>query len=72
MNDNIKSDVFINCPFDEDYDFLLRPMLFTLLYFGKNPRTALEDGRTDRLRLQKIMDIMKETRYSILAYVKEG
>jgi hypothetical protein len=34
--------VFINCPFDEQYYPLLRPLLFTVVYLGFNPRIASE------------------------------
>jgi hypothetical protein len=29
-----ESNVFINCPFDDDYKALLRPFIFTVLYFA--------------------------------------
>ena len=33
--------VFVNCPFDEEYLPLLRPLLFTIVYLGFRPRIAL-------------------------------
>lgn len=57
--------VFINCPFDDDYLRLLRPVLFTLIYLGFNPRIAL--GRTDsgELRINKIISLIEESKFSI-------
>ena len=37
--------VFVNCPFDEHFLPLLRPLIFTIIYLDLNPRIALE--RTD-------------------------
>ena len=44
--------VFINCPFDEEYYPLLCPLLFTVLRLGFNPRIALErsDSSSPSLR----------------------
>lgn len=37
-----ETNVFINCPFDENYLPLLRPLLFTVIYLRLKPRIALE------------------------------
>lgn len=60
-----KRNVFINCPFDNHYSTLLRPMVFTLLYLGMNPRLVLENRDCSESRLHKIQKIMKESKYSI-------
>src|SRR5690625_3567196 len=39
---SFENNVFINCPFDEDYYSLLRPLLFTIVYLGYNPKIATE------------------------------
>lgn len=57
--------MFINCPFDEQYKFLLRPMLFTLLYVGLIPRLASERSDSLEQRIEKILSLVKECRYSI-------
>ncbi len=57
--------VFINCPFDAEYLPLLRPLLFTILYVGLNPRIALESLDSGRPRIDKIVEIIKESRYAI-------
>lgn len=57
--------VFINCPFDEEYKSLLRPMLFTLVYVGLLPRLASEKSDSLEQRIEKILRLIKECKYSI-------
>lgn len=57
--------VFINCPFDEEYYPLLRPLLFTVIYLGFVPRLASERSDAGEVRLLKIQDIMTSAVYSI-------
>ena len=57
--------VFINCPFDEDYRSLLRPLLFTIVSFGFFPRVATERSDSGEIRLSKICKLIKGSRYSI-------
>ena len=59
------TNVFINCPFDKEYTKLLKPLLFTIIYCGLNPRIALERADAGELRLAKIAEIISECRYSI-------
>lgn len=57
--------VFINCPYDSDYAGLLRPMLFTILYLGMRPRIASEAMDSGQARLDKIVELITEAKYSI-------
>lgn len=57
--------VFINCPFDEDYRGLLRPLLFSVVSFGFQPRIATERSDSGESRLAKICEFVKESKYSI-------
>ena len=52
-------DVFINCPFDSDYQPIFQAILFTLLACGMNPRCALEEDNGANVRLNKIQKIIK-------------
>ena len=52
--------VFINCPFDEGYLPLLRPLLFTTFYVGLNPRITLESLDSGRPRIDKIVKLITE------------
>src|SRR5215211_3176873 len=60
-----RASVFINCPFDEQYKSLLRPILFTLLYAGLVPRLASEKSDSLEQRIEKILRLIKECKYSI-------
>jgi hypothetical protein len=57
--------VFVNCPFDEDYRPLLRPLLFTITYLGFKPRIALEELDSGAPRIQKIVELIKLSRYAV-------
>lgn len=60
-----ETNIFINCPFDEDYYPILRPLLFTILYHGFTPRIALENSDSGQPRLEKLMKLICESKYSI-------
>ena len=60
-----RASVFINCPFDEEYKLLLHPMLFTLVYVGLFPRLASEKSDSLEQRIEKILRLVKECKYSI-------
>jgi hypothetical protein len=57
--------VFVNCPFDERFLPLLRPLLFTIIYLDLNPRIALERTNSGESRLEKIVQLIRESKYSI-------
>jgi hypothetical protein len=57
--------VFVNCPFDDEYLPLLRPLLFTVSYLGFQPRIALESHDSARARIDKIVSIIGESKYAI-------
>lgn len=62
---SFEKNVFINCPFDENYQSLLRPLLFTVIYFKLNPRIALERTASSEQRLDKIFNLIAESKYGI-------
>ena len=57
--------VFVNCPFDEEFLPLLRPLLFTIRFLGFRPRIALEALDSGAPRIQKIIGLIAESRYAI-------
>ena len=57
--------VFINCPFDREYQTLLRPVLFTVLSLGFAPRIATERSDSAESRIGKICEIIRESQFSI-------
>jgi len=62
--EGFESNVFINCPFDREYYSLLRPLLFTI-FLGFNPRIATERSDSGENRLDKIRELIRDSKYSI-------
>jgi hypothetical protein len=60
-----KDNVFVNCPFDEDYLPLLRPLLFCVIYLGLTPRIALEALDSGAPRFEKIVSLIRSSKYAI-------
>jgi len=59
------SDVFINCPFDPDYEALFRAMVYAIVDCGFNPRCAKEQFSSAAVRISRIQDIIEECRLGI-------
>jgi len=57
--------VFINCPFDEEYAPLLEAAIFCVVYLGFVPRLASERLESGENRLDKIIEMIRGSRYSI-------
>jgi hypothetical protein len=57
--------VFLNCPFDDEYLPLLRPLLFTTIYLGLIPCIALGTLDSGAARIEKLIALIKSSRYSI-------
>jgi hypothetical protein len=57
--------VFINCPFDKEYDPILQAILFTVLRLGMIPRLASESLDSAETRLTKICSLISASKYSI-------
>jgi hypothetical protein len=64
-DDQFEHSVFINCPFDPDYASLLEAALFCVIYFGLTPRLANERLEAGETRLDKIIEMIRGSRYSI-------
>jgi len=62
---DFESNVFINCPFDEDYYPLLRPLLFAVIDLGFKPRIASERSDSLESRIDKISALIRDSKYSI-------
>ena len=58
-------DVFVNCPFDADYEPLLHAVLFTVEDCGFRVRCALEADDSGWARIDRIADIVGECRFGI-------
>jgi hypothetical protein len=57
--------IFINCPFDPEFQPFLRAIVFTVYALGCKPRSALEESDSSTLRLEKIYKLIKTCRFSI-------
>lgn len=62
---DFERNVFINCPFSEDFEPLLKPLLFTVLRVGLEPRISFENNTATKFRLEAIVDLMLDSKYSI-------
>jgi len=58
-------DVFINCPFDKDYNPLFQALVFTIFACGFRPRSARELDDGGQTRIDKLYGIIKDCRYGI-------
>ena len=52
--------VFINCPFDEDFRPCFEALLFAVLASGYKPRCALEDADGTVIRFEKLRKLISE------------
>jgi hypothetical protein len=52
--------VFINCPFDPDYQPIFRAMVFTIIACGYVPRCALDATDGVEIRISKIAEMLGE------------
>jgi len=57
--------VFVNCPFDKDYEPILKAILFCLVRFGLRPRIATERSNAGETRIDKIAELIRDSEYSI-------
>lgn len=59
-----ETNIFINCPFDDDYRILLRPLLFASIYFGLEPQIS-QTQSSATIRINQIKNHIKASRFSI-------
>jgi hypothetical protein len=62
---SFETNVFINCPLDEAYLPLLRPLIFTVAYLKFTPRLALERSDSGEVRIEKIIELIEESQFAI-------
>lgn len=58
-------DVFINCPFDPDYRSMLDALVFAVHDCGFQARSALEIDDSGRVRIENIVELIRECHYGI-------
>ena len=57
--------VFLNCPFDEDFEPTFDAIVFATVCCGFMPRSALETGSVAESRMERIVRAIFSSRYSI-------
>ncbi len=62
---SFEKNVFINCPYDDEYLPLLKALIFTIKTCGFHPRIALERFNSAEVRLQKIKQLIEESCFSV-------
>jgi len=62
---NYEQNVFLNCPFDEEYAPLLQAAVFTVTDCGFMVRCGLETSDASQIRIQKIYDQIGSCKYGI-------
>jgi hypothetical protein len=66
--------VFVNVPFDTEYEPLFEALVFTVFACGYRVRCALEDSDSGDVRLDKLVELIRESPRSIhdLSRIKSG
>lgn len=57
--------VFINCPFDPEFEPILQAILFCIIFLGLRPRISSERHDSAESRLEKIVELIESAKYSI-------
>jgi hypothetical protein len=65
VDPNFDKNVFINCPFDEDYRQLLLAIIFTVKRLGFCPRLTLEQANSGITRLTLILELIESSKFGI-------
>ena len=59
------TNVFINCPFDADYESLFHAIVFAVIHCGYTVRCALEAEDTGATRIDRIYRLIEECCFGI-------
>lgn len=65
IDPNFNKNIFINCPFDEDYRQLLISIIFTVKFLGFVPRLTLESSDAGTTRLSLILELIGASKFGI-------
>jgi hypothetical protein len=65
MANSYEDSIFINCPFDKDYDPFLKCIIYTVYRCGFVPRSAMEEDDSSDSRLDKIVRLIKICKFGI-------
>lgn len=56
------SNVFLNCPFDDDFKPLLHAIVFTVIRCSVKPKLALQEADANEPRIMKLERLIKHSR----------
>lgn len=62
---NYDDNVFINCPFDNEYEPIFHAIIFAIFDCGFVPRCTLEEDDASQIRIDKIYSIITACRYGM-------
>ncbi len=65
LNGNYHRNVFINCPFDSDYDEIFNAIVFTVFRCKFTLRCAKEFSDSHGIRIQNIVSLIEQSKYAI-------
>lgn len=65
VSNSYSNNVFINCPFDDDYQILRNAAIFAIFDCGFIPRCALEEVDSGIVRFEKIKEIIFDSKFGI-------
>jgi hypothetical protein len=65
MIKDYNKNVFINCPFDQDYEEFFKAIFFTVFKCGFILRCAKEIQGSNRIRIRKIFSLIDQSKYAI-------
>jgi hypothetical protein len=63
--DDYAWNVFINCPFDQEYEPLFHAIIFSVFDCGFIPKSALASQDCSDVRIQKIVNVIKNCKHAI-------
>jgi hypothetical protein len=63
--DDFELNVFVNCPFDDDYRQMLITAVFTVKFLGYKPRLSIERADSAESRIEKIVGLINESKFGI-------
>jgi hypothetical protein len=59
------NNVFINCPFDDEFLELRNALVFAIFDCGFTPRCALEEDNGGNVRATKIINLIEESMFGV-------
>lgn len=65
IDSDFDRNVFINCPFDAQYAPIFEAIVFAVKHAGFEPRCARERLDSSQIRLHKIIELIRVSRFSI-------